>query len=207
MGNPSDWLKADREHHPPTPEPMNAPADFILKDSGVHEEFDTGSVRDTREGKGRFDLMSCYGVQQLLQREGLRVLEEDGSRNPLLGAIRSLYRWPVAHPTRAPAHLEEALECLLEALGGFTPALQRLAVVYERGALKYGVRNWEKGQPVSRYFDSAVRHLVQAYGGMRDEDHLGQGLWNVVGILHTLNWVREGRYPPELDDFPRNQGA
>jgi len=29
-----------------------------VRDSGKREEFDTGSRRDTRQGKGRYDLLS-----------------------------------------------------------------------------------------------------------------------------------------------------
>jgi len=36
-----------------------------VKDSGKREEFPTGSVRDTREGKGRFDLLSPIFLQRL----------------------------------------------------------------------------------------------------------------------------------------------
>ena len=59
-------------------------------DSGKRRDFPTGSRRDSREGKGRYDLIS-----------------------------------PIA--------------------------LRRLALVCERGAAKYGDRNWEKGQPMSGY--------------------------------------------------------
>ncbi|HUS51203.1 MAG TPA: dATP/dGTP diphosphohydrolase domain-containing protein, partial [Candidatus Paceibacterota bacterium] len=68
-----------------------------VKDSGKRQDFDTGSRRDTRDGKGRYDLL----------------------------------------PVRA---------------------IKRLAKHYENGAKKYGDRNWEKGQPLSRYLDSALRH-------------------------------------------------
>lgn len=38
-----------------------------VKDSGVRESFDTGSVRDTEEGKGRFDLLPWYALERLAQ--------------------------------------------------------------------------------------------------------------------------------------------
>ncbi len=68
-----------------------------VKDSGERREFSTGSVRDVRKGKGRFDLIP---------------------------------------------------PC----------ALLLLAQHYENGAVKYGDRNWEKGQPLSSYVDSMLRH-------------------------------------------------
>ncbi len=108
---------------------------FVTKNSGKREEFDTGSKRDSREGKGRFDLIS-----------------------------------PIA--------------------------LRRLAGVYERGATKYGDRNWEKGQKMSRILDSALRHLNEYKEGWRDEDHLAQAMWNVAALIH----FEELR--PDLNDLP-----
>ena len=111
-----------------------------VKDSGERQEFSTGSVRDTREGKGRFDLIP-------------------------------------------------------------TDALRRLARHYENGAVKYGDNNWRKGQPLSRYLDSAFRHLVCALEGMTDEDHLSAISWNSFAYIYTLNAINAGKLPKELDDL------
>jgi hypothetical protein len=105
-----------------------------VTDSGVREEFATGSVRDTRIGKGRYDLLS-----------------------------------PIA--------------------------LRRLARHTENGAVKYGDRNWEKGQYVSRYLDSAIRHLYCYLGGARDEDHLAAVMWNAMAAIHTEEKCRAGELP------------
>ena len=114
---------------------------FVLKDSGAREEFTTGSRRDTREEKGRYDLITPLG-------------------------------------------------------------LRRVALIYERGAAKYGDRNWEKGQPIMRYLDSALRHISSHIEGLRDEDHLGQAAWNLLGALHTEEAITRNLLPPELDDRP-----
>lgn len=115
---------------------------FITKDNGKREEFETGSRRDTREGKPRFDLLP----------------------------------WQV---------------------------LERWALLMARGAEKYGDHNWTKGQPVMRYFDSAVRHLYQWLNGQQpDEDHLAAVLFNVGGIMFTLVMIERGLLPVELDDRP-----
>jgi len=108
-------------------------------DSGEREEFDTGSRRDTREGKGRFDLL---------------------------------------HPF----------------------AQKRLALVMERGAKKYGDRNWEKGQPLTRYLDSALRHINDYLAGERDEDHLGQAMWNLHAAVATEVMIARKLLPTELND-------
>lgn len=112
-----------------------------LKDSGQRQQWETGSQRDTRAGKGRFDLISPRFVK-------------------------------------------------------------RLALVLEKGAVKYGDRNWEKGQPLSRYLDSALRHINCYLMGMRDEDHLAQAAWNIHSLIHTQELVWAGQLPPELDDLP-----
>ncbi len=45
--------------------------DFTTKDSGEREQFQTGAQRDTRSGKGRFDLLPAFALEreaQLLER-------------------------------------------------------------------------------------------------------------------------------------------
>ena len=108
-----------------------------LKDSGEREEFDTGSVRDRRAGKGRYDLLS-----------------------------------PIA--------------------------IRRWAVHTENGCDKYGERNWEKGQPIKLFLDSAARHIYSYLAGMRDEDHLAAAMWNIAAAIHTEEMVDAGRLPQTL---------
>jgi hypothetical protein len=111
-----------------------------VNDSGKRQEFETGSRRDTREGKGRYDLIS-----------------------------------PIA--------------------------MQRLAKHFENGAVKYGDRNWEKGQPISRYLDSAIRHIYKFLEGHRDEDHLAAAMWNIGGAIHTEEAIERGILPDSLNDL------
>lgn len=113
----------------------------VTKDSGSRREFQTGSVRDAAEGKGRYDLIS-----------------------------------PIA--------------------------LMRLAQLYERGAVKYAARNWEKGQPVSVYMDCTMRHLQKHLMGYRDEDHLAAAMWNVAAMIHTEHQCARGKLPIGLVDWP-----
>lgn len=80
-------------------------------------------------------------------------------------------------------------------------AMLRLAQHYENGAAKYGDRNWEKGQPVSRYISSAIRHLFKYLLGMRDEDHLAAVAWNVFSVMHHEVHVAAGNLPDELMDI------
>ena len=112
-----------------------------VKDSGKRQNFKTGSVRDTRKGKGRFDLIS-----------------------------------PIA--------------------------LKRLAQHYENGSVKYGDRNWELGQPLSRYLDSLIRHAYCLLEGKRDEDHASAIAWNAFAYIHTEEMIAIGKLPKELNDMP-----
>jgi len=111
-----------------------------VQDSGIREEFSTGSKRDTQQGKG----------------------------NPSLIPIEPL---------------------------------RRLAKHYENGAVKYGKRNWEKGQPLSRYYDSAMRHMWAYMEGDYNEDHLAAAAWNIFSIIATQERIIAGILPKELDDI------
>jgi hypothetical protein len=120
---------------------MNAQKDYkSVKDSGKREEFNSGSKRDSRLGKGRFDLL----------------------------------------PGRA---------------------MKRLAKHFENGAVKYGDNNWQKGQPISRYMDSAMRHIFCYLMGMDDEDHLVAGAWNLMCACETEERCLEGSLDPIFNDM------
>ncbi len=114
----------------------------LPKSSGTQRAFTTGSVRDSREGKGRYDLL----------------------------------------PTRA---------------------IRRLAQHFERGAKRYSDRNWEKGQHLQSYMDSALRHAFSYLEGKRDEDHAAAAAWNILCMIDTEERIRAGILPKELDDLPK----
>jgi len=77
---------------------------------------------------------------------------------------------------------------------------ERLALHFEGGVQKYGERNWEKGIPLGRYIDSALRHVNKWRQGERDEDHLTAAIWNLHCLVQTVEWIKEGRLPWSLDD-------
>lgn len=85
-------------------------------------------------------------------------------------------------------------------------ALKRLAQLYERGAEKYGENNWQKGQPLSWYIDSAARHLNDFMAGDRSEDHITAVAWNAFGYVTTEARIKLGILGSELDDV-NNKGA
>lgn len=79
--------------------------------------------------------------------------------------------------------------------------LRRLAQHYENGALKYGDNNWQKGQPLYQYYNSAIRHLEAARDADLSEDHLSAAIWNVTAMIHHIDQMLDGNLPIELDSF------
>lgn len=80
-------------------------------------------------------------------------------------------------------------------------ALRRLGMWMEKGAEKYGARNWEQGIPLSEYLASAYRHLLALMAGEDDEDHAAALMFNAQGFIHTREMVDRGVLPCELDDI------
>lgn len=78
-----------------------------------------------------------------------------------------------------------------------------LAVHYEKGCMKYGDRNWEKGIPLHSFLDSAMRHLAKVMAGENDENHAIAAIWNMVCYYETLLRIQEGSLPKTLDDMPK----
>lgn len=110
--------------------------DWVMEDNGVRQSFATGAVRDTRKGKGRYDLF--------------------------------------------PVH-----------------AMKRLAIVYEKGAEKYGENNWQKGMPYSRFVDSALRHIYCYLEGKQEEDHIAMAAWNLMAVMELE------KIKPEMNDLKK----
>lgn len=79
-------------------------------------------------------------------------------------------------------------------------ALKRFAELMARGAEKYGDRNWEKGIPLSRFYASMFRHMMQWAEGDVSEDHLAAVMFNAAGIMHTEQKILDGELPYSLAD-------
>ena len=119
----------------------NMSKDYKIKDSGQRTEFETGAVRDLRQGKGRFDLI--------------------------------------------PAD-----------------TLRALAIHFEKGCVKYGERNWEKGIPISKFLDSGIRHAYAVVAGWDDENHLIAAIWNLFCAYETILRIQNKKLPKKLYDLP-----
>jgi hypothetical protein len=73
--------------------------------------------------------------------------------------------------------------------------LQRWAALMTRGAVKYGVRNWEKARTADellRFRESAFRHFMQWYLGEDDEDHAAAAFFNIQGAEYAKRRMRKG---------------
>ncbi len=85
-------------------------------------------------------------------------------------------------------------------------ANMREGMINTLGSIKYSVRNWEQGIPISECLASAQRHIEQYKRGDTDEDHLAQARWNLGAMIHFEEEIKAGRLPAELDDMPKYRG-
>ena len=83
-------------------------------------------------------------------------------------------------------------------------ALFRLTRHFENGISKYPERNWEKGIPLSKFLNSAIRHLYKHLSSYNDEDHLAAAAWNIFALIDTEKRINDGLLPKNLNDLPLN---
>jgi len=175
-----------------------------VKDSGERQEFQTGSVRDTATGKGTPHLIGGEALYYL------NIRDKGEKEFTLLELIENnllYYSEIVDIRDKNIKNLDSAIHYIILYIqesedGTYSSAMRRLAKHYENGAKKYAANNWRKGQPVSRYYDSAMRHLWACIDEKTDEDHAAALLWNLIGILQTKIDTNKGQLPKELDNFP-----
>ena len=79
-------------------------------------------------------------------------------------------------------------------------AMLALARRYEMGAVHFGPKNWERGQPLSRLLSSMRRHAHQI-GYDYSEDHVGAVLWNAAAFVTMVARMEAGILPKEIDDI------
>jgi hypothetical protein len=150
----------------------------MIKDSGDRTEFETGAVRDMREGKGRCDLLPLDVISQLFNDNDVFMrIEHFQNRNDVV-YLR------IALDTFCTQHNWDIHTMILE-----------VAKHFEEGAKKYGENNWQKGIPVRCYIDSAVRHYVKWLRGDQDEPHDRAFCWNILCAMWTCI------HKPELNDY------
>jgi Domain of unknown function (DUF5664) len=85
--------------------------------------------------------------------------------------------------------------------------LTRWARLMERGASKYGERNWEKAsteEEKKRFMDSAYRHFMQWAAGETDEDHAAAVFFNISGaemVDLRLKYLNKTSLDEAIKDF------
>ena len=157
-----------------------------IKDSGDRTKFETGAVRDMREGKGRCDLLPLRVVS------GLFTNIED---NDIFTRIHQF------QTTSDITYLKIVLDYFNKQRGwNIYTMLLEVAKHFEEGAKKYGESNWQKGIPVRCYIDSAVRHYLKWLRGDKDEPHDRAFVWNILCCI----WTCENK--PELNDYRKDEG-
>jgi hypothetical protein len=174
-------------------------------DSGKRQEFNTGSVRDTAEGKGTPHLLAGEALQRILNQS----MPYDATISYLKQIETNLLEYGIVKQARTDGVnlLYTAGNLCLTYINKiesvpYSGAFRRLSKHYENGAKKYDKNNWRKGQPISRYYDSAMRHLWAEFDGKTDEDHAAAIFWNIVAMIQTKLDIAHGYLPKELDDYP-----
>ena len=167
-----------KEHHAPYPN-LHVDIGCIIKDSGDRTQFESGAVRDMREGKGRCDLMPLEVVAEI-------VCEKLG-RDPILFDISCFLD---KDDEQGTAWLKAALDNFADkAYGGQrTTMFLEVAKHFEEGAKKYGENNWQKGIPAKCYIDSAVRHYLKWLRGDKDEPHDRAFVWNLMCCIWEVDY-------------------
>ena len=141
-----------------------------IKDSGDRTEFETGAVRDMREGKGRCDLMPLRVAALVMQGDGV---------------IDCVGKFQETDDTE---FLYSALKSFAHQFYGLANMLLEVAKHFEEGAKKYGENNWQKGIPVHCYIDSAIRHYLKWLRGDKDEPHDRAFVWNIMCCIWEVDY-------------------
>lgn len=161
----------------------------MIKDSGERIVFESGAERDCAEGRGRCDLLPLDVAAELLDSkifQDISDFQESGNVNALYAALN---------------RFSDMRYCLIEKSHSQWNAHMILEVSkhFEEGAKKYGERNWEKGIPVNRYIDSAVRHYLKWLRGDTDEPHDRAFVWNILCCIWTVKHS-EKRNPDDKNE-------
>ena len=193
--------------------PCDFTVEYEMKDSGKRALFPTGAQRDTSTNKPRPDLISPYVMKELF------TLHADGWRYDKAECIRGLvnnltiFRDDPQHQgALVLLSLQRVINIMyLEIANSDTElynsnrvlatGLLRIGEWLRLGAIKYNEWNWAKGIPVSRCYESAIRHLMQYLSGATDEDHLAALGCNLMFIYHYYYVIEMGYMEAEIKDL------
>lgn len=156
----------------------------MIKDSGERTEFETGAVRDIREGKGRCDLMPLHVIAKTFQNVGDGAADIFTYLDDFVNSKSVTCLYIMLREVIGMSNGQAIANMFLD-----------VSIHFEEGAKKYGENNWQKGIPVHCYLDSAIRHYLKSIRGDDDEPHMRAFIWNIMCCI----WTCENH--PELIDI------
>jgi hypothetical protein len=159
-----------------------------IKDSGDRTQFETGAVRDMREGKGRCDLMPLEVVGELMGDSiitRLKTFLSFKNTTYLYTILNDFAKFYDDGKTKTtPDEICNQRYCTM---------FLEVAKHFEEGAKKYGENNWQKGIPVKCYIDSAVRHYLKWLRGDKDEPHDRAFCWNLMCCIWEVDYSERSK--------------
>lgn len=170
----------------------------MIKDSGNRTKFTTGAVRDIQKGKGRFDLMPLDAVAFVMDHSYMSngFVEDDLAK--AMNMIKSVHPDSLGRTNAILYYLADAIWQFVTDVdyvdsrfkdnteAAMANMMLETAIHFEEGAEKYGENNWQKGIPVERYVDSALRHYYKFLRGDTDERHDRAFVWNILCLMWTI---------------------
>lgn len=201
--------------------------DSVKKDNVGVQSFETGSIRDSEENKGSPYLMPYANVveikqnikehasdlyiywdesffdvyeklNEIISKLSLIVQNEEEKTNLqkkviskcfFLGTILFYKKY---YPSYEHSNFYDV----------YSKIQRILSIHFANGAKKYSANNWRKGQYVSRYYNSACRHLWSIGEHEETEDHFAAFLWNILAIHVTIEDIRNGFLDKKFNDYP-----
>ena len=153
----------------------------MIQDSGNRTEYESGAVRDRKEGKGGCDLLPLDIVAGFFRA---------GCNNEAAEVIEGIYKYQT---TRSVGYLVDVVMDFMNGDGfpDANTALLEVSKHFEEGAEKYGEHNWQKGIPESSYIDSAVRHYLKWQRGDDDDRHDRAFVWNIMCLIWTHQHIAD----------------
>jgi hypothetical protein len=157
-----------------------------ILDSGDRTQFESGAVRDMREGKGRCDLMPLEVVAEYFR---LGQYDPDPKRSEDYYWIL----WNIANFKNSnytmTSYLYSAMGVFSSRFYDYDPTMfLEVAKHFEAGAKKYSEDNWKRGIPPKCYIDSAVRHFLKCCRGDEDEPHANAFIWNLMCCIWEVDY-------------------
>lgn len=181
-------------------------SDSEIKVTGTPVTYGTGATRNTKEGKGRFDLIppEPFGdIDQVVKTIDESLINSEISLKNLIemqndeGLLYGSALFDSFDKTIVRMIIHEYLPHMWEyqKYKSFSDAfwplfwkvMKQLAVHFQKGAEIYGERNCQKGIPLWSFKDSGIRHMTQWLNDETDEPHFISAIWNFWMALWTIH--------------------